>query len=213
MKSPYETLFESIRARCQRERWYGPELLHPERRTRVSVDDPSRFGFAFPPATNEELQATEVELGFSLPPLLRSLYSQVANGGFGPGSGLRGVLSGYGKPGTIYPDDDYTIVAQYRFSSAKQAIDLVEYTGQLAEQGIRVNLELPYGVWPRYLLPICDMGCVQQACVDSEERMFHVGALESDNVYWLYQMPWTFEEWLWRWVRGEELMVRYVEQS
>jgi len=38
----------------------------------------------YPPATEEQLRASEQALGFLLPPLLRTLYAQVANGGFGP---------------------------------------------------------------------------------------------------------------------------------
>ncbi len=34
-------------------------------------------------------------LGFRHPPLLRALYMQVANGGFGPGTGLLGAFGGY----------------------------------------------------------------------------------------------------------------------
>lgn len=46
-------------------------------------------------ATIEELDATEAELGFALPALLRRLYSEVENGGFGPGAGLLGVKGGH----------------------------------------------------------------------------------------------------------------------
>jgi hypothetical protein len=45
----------------------------------------TRYGgsFTYPPATEEQVQATEAQLGFSLPPLLRLLYREVANGGNG----------------------------------------------------------------------------------------------------------------------------------
>jgi hypothetical protein len=49
----------------------------------------------FVTATIEELDAAEVELGFALPMLIRRLYSEVGNGGFGPGAGLLGVKGGY----------------------------------------------------------------------------------------------------------------------
>ena len=49
---------------------------------------------AFPSATEEQLQETEEWLGFPLPPLLRLLYTRVANGGFGPGYGITGVIGG-----------------------------------------------------------------------------------------------------------------------
>lgn len=75
-----------------------------------------------------------------------------------------------------------------------------------------LNLQLPYGVWPAQIIPLCDMGCVQKACVHSDGRMFHVAPIASNDVYWLYQMPWTFEEWLWRWVHGERLMIMYATE-
>lgn len=55
----------------------------------------SRSGFEFPPATEEQVQATEEALGLPLLPLLRALYTQVANGGFGPACGITGVCGGY----------------------------------------------------------------------------------------------------------------------
>jgi hypothetical protein len=51
--------------------------------------------FAFPPATEAQLIATERELGYPLPGMLRALYSQLANGGFGPVYGLAGIATGY----------------------------------------------------------------------------------------------------------------------
>ena len=57
--------------------------------------NPSRPGLmGYPPATEEQLYATEEALGFTLPPLLRACYLQVGNGGFGPGQGVIGVLGG-----------------------------------------------------------------------------------------------------------------------
>jgi hypothetical protein len=50
---------------------------------------------AFPPATETQMLKTERQLGFALPPLLRLLYTQVANGGFGPGYGMIGAIGGF----------------------------------------------------------------------------------------------------------------------
>lgn len=46
-----------------------------------------------PPATTAEIDKAESRLGFELPALLRTLYMEVANGGFGPGEGFLGVPS------------------------------------------------------------------------------------------------------------------------
>ncbi|MFI9163535.1 SMI1/KNR4 family protein [Kitasatospora aureofaciens] len=47
-----------------------------------------------PPAAPRAVAAAEKELGFPLPPLLRRLYVEVANGGFGPRGGITGVRGG-----------------------------------------------------------------------------------------------------------------------
>jgi hypothetical protein len=41
-----------------------------------------------PPADQTAIQAAEAELGIALPPFLRRLYAEVADGAFGPGEGL-----------------------------------------------------------------------------------------------------------------------------
>lgn len=46
-------------------------------------------------ACSAAIMHTEQELGFRLTPLLRRLYMEIANGGFGPGAGLIGVEGGY----------------------------------------------------------------------------------------------------------------------
>src|SRR5207253_5237760 len=141
-----------IRARCQPEHWFGPDCSNPKQYegilaydphfdTRsmesVAADDPNRFGFVFSPASKEQL------LGFSLPPLLRALYANIANGGFGPGGGLKGVVGGYGsvESGT-HSFDTETIIDQYLWRSHKGTFDLAEYN----RQEKRTYLEVPYGV-------------------------------------------------------------------
>jgi hypothetical protein len=46
-----------------------------------------------PPASAEDLAAAETRLGFALPPFLRRVYADVADGGFGPGGGLLSVAA------------------------------------------------------------------------------------------------------------------------
>lgn len=228
MRNIDEVLFEAIRAKCQHERWFGADLDDSQWRINPDVDffdepenqfvrvedHPQCFGFEFPPATEEQVQTTEAQLGFPLPSLLKALYTHIANGGFGPGAGLRGIAGGYGsiESGT-HAGDTETVMDQYKWRSHKRAFDLAEYGKQ--EQGNEkpINLLIPYGEWYRALLPICHLGCVQQACVDSQERMFVTAPVESNDVYWLSQLPWTLEEWLWRWVKGEELLERYPPGS
>lgn len=48
----------------------------------------------FPPISAARVRQAEEELGFDLPALLRRLYTEVANGGIGPGSGILGIGDG-----------------------------------------------------------------------------------------------------------------------
>lgn len=66
-----------------------------------------------PPATIAEVDAAEVALGFAIPPLLRRLYTEVGNGGFGPNYGLEGVPTIPPVPGTA------DIVALYQMYSSE----------------------------------------------------------------------------------------------
>ncbi|MEW2510421.1 SMI1/KNR4 family protein [Streptomyces sp. NPDC046870] len=54
----------------------------------------ARTGILAPPATPEAIAGAEEAIGFPLPPLLRRLYAEVANGGFGPNEGILGVNGG-----------------------------------------------------------------------------------------------------------------------
>ncbi len=57
-----------------------------------------------PPATPEAVRAAEEAVGFRFPPILTRLWTEVANGGFGPGDGIFGVEGGWG--------DDHATEAQ-----------------------------------------------------------------------------------------------------
>lgn len=94
MDPAFTELCHCIQEKCRRDGWYGGtlDLRH------AKPGHPQRHGFAYPPASEEQLYATETALGFLLPPVLRALYAEVANGGFGPGGGIQGALGGYGSP-------------------------------------------------------------------------------------------------------------------
>ncbi len=79
-----DTLLEQLRTRA----------TDPDRRTDVG---PPRFSLRglfggraelSPPATPADLRSAERELEITFPPFLARLYTEVADGGFGPGSGL-----------------------------------------------------------------------------------------------------------------------------
>src|SRR5579871_15938 len=97
---------------------------------------------AAPPALPEEIAAAEEMLGFALPELLRRLYTDVGNGGFGPGYGLFGVPCG---PKRHKVDS----AIKYYLGGREMAVD--------SKKGCR---------WPEGLLPICEWGCGIQSSLD-----------------------------------------------
>ncbi|WP_329250458.1 SMI1/KNR4 family protein [Actinoallomurus sp. NBC_01490] len=62
----------------------------------------------YPPVTVPELLAAERQMGRQLPDLLRRLYTEVANGGFGPTYGILGIIrSGQHDERDIVAVDEY----------------------------------------------------------------------------------------------------------
>ena len=66
-------------------------------------------------ASANEVRLAEEHLGFAIPELLKSIYLNVANGGFGPGYGLIGVAGGHRSDlgSLVETFDDIAKGAQY----------------------------------------------------------------------------------------------------
>lgn len=96
-----------------------------------------------PAAKPAEVDAAEEALGFPIPPLLRRLYVEVGNGGFGPAYGLLGVPT---IPATPFQADIVVLYTQI-------------YSVPLPE-------ESPSWRWPRGLVPLISIGCNIMECVD-----------------------------------------------
>ncbi|MFE6554023.1 SMI1/KNR4 family protein [Streptomyces sp. NPDC057746] len=58
-------------------------------------------GPMFPPVTPQEVDAAETIIGRPLPELLRRIYTEVGNGGFGPDAGLTSVTAGQRAAGHL----------------------------------------------------------------------------------------------------------------
>jgi hypothetical protein len=84
----------------------------PASTTSMSAFMPGRFA-AYPPASGSVVEAAEASLGFRLPPLLNDLYTQVGNGGFGPGYGIFGLEGGYTDHDIINDFQGGTLVEWY----------------------------------------------------------------------------------------------------
>ncbi len=104
---------------------------------RVATKVASEHSPVRPPASESDLSRAEESLGFRLHPLLRRLYAEVANGGFGP--------VGY----TLYPLAD--AVARTTAMAPRAVADL--------QDGERLY-------WPYEALAIMDWGCGMDAVVD-----------------------------------------------
>ena len=67
-----------------------PELVSKADRIAADMSTPVETSLPTPSET-AALEGVEAELGFSLPPVLRRVYLEVADGGFGPGGGLMSI--------------------------------------------------------------------------------------------------------------------------
>lgn len=189
---------------------YVPQVL-----SKYGPDHPQRVNFAYPPASAEQVQATEAALGFPLPPLLRLLYERLANGGFGPGAGISGALGGYGSrtdgPAMTIVDDYHfrchTGYADMGRGNPVQLVDLADdaqhWKPTPSGKGL---LLLPYAVWPVQLLPLEDRGCCQHACLDCKTgRVFCTAPSASNEEYELGAVAASLSDYLECWLQGELL--------
>jgi SMI1 / KNR4 family (SUKH-1) len=221
-------LFHRMHEKCQRQQWYGPEMrdlawfgnrydpaLDHDGRLRARLNDPQKNGFKYPSATEEQLLATEEALGFALPPLLRALYAQVANGGFGFGYGVCGAMEGFDEDsyGTIV--DHYLARADTEHtypwcSEQRRLVNLADSDGQWeeipaeCEDGVVRTfryLILTSCVWPERFLPICNWGCGIESCVDcTRGGVYRVGITEDESYLISLQAP-SLDDMLKRWVQ------------
>jgi hypothetical protein len=142
----------------------------------------------FPVASEATIQAAEAELGLRLPTLLRELYKQVGNGGFGPGYGLMGVAGG--------ATDDL----------GNNIVDLYHWYR-------RDNPNDAHWRWPASLVPICHLGCAMYACVDcsedAERMIWFEPNLKEEGEPWdssFIPLADSMESWLDGWLQGKDML-------
>jgi hypothetical protein len=113
----------------------------------------------YPPIALDVVEAAEAKLGFRLPSLLREMYTQVGNGGFGPGYGIFGLANG--APAYDSGGDEYDLVEYYWMYRGQQ--DVPELQHDFANGSLFLeSLEQ----WFDKLLPICDWGCNHYSLID-----------------------------------------------
>ena len=142
-----------------------------------------------PPATVESWQMTEKAIGHALPPMLRELYTKVANGGFGPGYGLRGALGG------AKDDNNWDLVDYYRLQQ-------------------EIDPETPTWIWPDGLVALNDWGCAIASCVDCSDPMFPMIGFDPNGLDVDDPASWqasfvaegmNFDAWISAWASGANL--------
>lgn len=188
-------LIEQVRLKAQ-VTGYGPTGLRPRNTTLA--------GFWCPPAMPEQIQATEERLGFPLPFFLTDLYQAIANGGFGPGAGLRGVVGGYGTRYTAMPNggmfyNEESMVKNHL--DLASLVDLEAYSPDQRQQRASGSkgLLLPAEVWPRQIIPLCDWGDCVEVCCDQHGFLCYWYASERPGYYELEKTMKPFNSWLQEW--------------
>jgi hypothetical protein len=187
----YQPIFEAIRQHCAAQGWYGAEMLGPEWRD-VREDDPRRSGFEFPPATEAQVREREHRLDVSLPPVLRACYTELTNGSFGPGYGLRRIIDE-----CEYPDDlleHYVAICEIR--------EVLDLDMMAASQGGTRAFEIPFEQWVRAALPLIEEGCAMTLCLDTTSGSIFRKEPSATGYTFEYKAP-TFEALLGLWLSDE----------
>jgi hypothetical protein len=105
------------------------------------TDEALGGGKVWPPIHDEAVARVEAAMGYQLPPLLKRLYQEIGNGGFGPDYGLLGLVGGAKNE---LGEDALTLYLSLRKPNAKDR----------------------FWCWPENLLPAVKCGCGMYLCVD-----------------------------------------------
>jgi len=140
------------------------ERSHDPRRRADAVLDPAQA--LPPPVSAEQLARAGVLLGFALPALLRSLYLEVGNGGFGPGYGLARLPQ--------EPTADDLVGLYWHLCADPRQPDPNRFFDSLRVQALPAAEDEPecddepgefLWDWPRELVPIFMHGCGAYECI------------------------------------------------
>lgn len=200
----YSSLCECIREHCHQQQWYGPDIYRNQSTFDRSPDEPwirhdfrTRF---FPLATEEQLRLSEEAMGFPYPPVLRTLYLQVANGGFGPAYGLDGAFGGYSDAKHKEEEHEYILQESIVYPSSSEEITLIDLDQYKQPGGNRKKIYIDPGTWPKHLIDLCEWGCGYFSLLHAPTgRVYYFGE------DYLFHQADSLEEWLERWLNGENL--------
>lgn len=222
----YKRLCERIVERCRQQNWYGPDYhSYTSHRGYFYIDgklqmrEPSHdleTHFEFPPATEEQLRLSEAVMGFEHPPLLRMLYLQVANGGFGPGRGLTGALGGFCY--WTSRDPRYTAMQKERSVEkygdaypdlfAPVPFDLEQHEERYDHPR---DISLSREEWPTYFLHLCEDEGQDHVYLHAKSGHLYAAVegyggeatLRGDEMSTrLHRIDGSLEDWFERWLDG-----------
>ena len=126
----------------------------PRRRTDAGIESVRLPSVADP----KELDAAEAAIGHPLPPVLRLVLEQVANGGFGPGYGLLGVGPTGHRINLAAGEVDLNLPDFHRFQvehdpewDGDQLVILDWGDAMLATVGLSSGVVSNYSYWDKFL--------------------------------------------------------------
>jgi hypothetical protein len=128
------------------------------------------------PAAASAISDAEATLGFSIPHLLKLIYLNVGNGGFGPGYGIIGVAGGH----------------------ASNLGTLVETYDQIQKGAKYLRLD-----WQAGLLPFCEWGCNIFSCVACDDENHQVFTSEECRAH---REPYQLKDFLSMWLKGVDIL-------
>jgi hypothetical protein len=168
------TLLAAIRERAQDPARYRDQGAESLRAVRGVLDEAA-------------VLAIERQMGLQFPELLRSVYTSIGDGGFGPGYGLLPLVSRRTER-----DQDSVLHLYQAFCKADPE-------------------DLAWG-WPRQLVPICDWSCAIRSCVDCSSAKGAVVTFDpnahKEGEDWSDTFVPThasFEAWFSDWVMGVKI--------
>ena len=139
------------------------------------------------PLSEKEVEALEITLSFRLPVILRRIYTEIGDGGFGPGYGFLPMI----EPRSKHDDSILKLYSVFRGGDPEQ----------------------PTWHWPKSVLPIVDFGCAIRACINCETGQVIVDDpnLDTEAIQTFLEQRCGLDEWLARWCDGENLWERIYE--
>lgn len=154
------------------------------------------------PAPPDEVKFVETAVGLVLPPLMREIFVQVGNGGFGPGYGITGLETGTKLFGSTFTEN----VMLLR-SMKSHLADLVDETQRQAQSDLDYPESLPnrirdYIKWhseDTYVV-YCDWGGTVSTIVDIGEPSLPVFSNEWASI--TPHSSGTLRQWWRDWLDG-----------